>query len=903
LRTQRADQRSELTRGLASLSTLFEGLDLPAPGADGDSLGDAALERTRLFEAVARLLGRIASQAPVVALFDDLHWADAGSLELLLYMSHDLAGLPVLWIVTYRAEEPTALQRRFRALRDSLLRPTTSRELHLERLNAEDVRALLITRLRGEPSPAVVDMITQRSKGVPLFVDALVRWLLDSGRMVEEKGRLQLSSAAPAGLPTVIRDVIAGRLGRLSKTERETLELIAVAGEARRDVLERVAPQHLDTGLSSLMRTGLVVQETGETIVRYRLEHPLVLEVAYEEMPVPRRGRLHLELAEALERLGDVSAQAIHYLAAGPAHQGSRALDVLLAAGQEALNRYADEQAARFFQAALPRAEQSRPDLVGQLLIGLGEASFRLGRLAEAARLWRSMLDGEFGARDPVRRARIHRLIAAAESERGAYDAAELELKSGIAGLEGLPPCEERLELLFLRAVTAARRMDSEAVLRAGRLIVEEGTRIETPRARVLTGIARGEAYLHSGEYTLAAEAYEEVAGAAETLRDPAMLRFVHDHRGTFAAALGDLAALRLANDRSLDLGRRVGVPGWDYRLYGNQFLEAFLSGEWDRAWEVCREARIASENVDNPRTVPAVFAVEAILAVFQGNPEGAEDRIRKGRSFLAQYFPAIAPAGISLDLATALLALERDDPSTALAVMEPVESHPVGSHLDSFLPPWGLVALAEARAKLGPFAAASKLIARLRDLGPEGAYPAVIADRLVGLTKLASGHPEDAIADLLRSRDGFRRLGMPFESARATIEAGEAMAPKSRSLLADLAGEISAAHQLAVRLGARRYEERAAVLLRAVGAPVHATDASSEAELTQRQLEVAQLVAKGLSNAEIAEHLFVSVRTVTSHLDHIYTRLGIDSRAALATHVTERRYARQLAPSGTRIT
>jgi DNA-binding NarL/FixJ family response regulator len=120
---------------------------------------------------------------------------------------------------------------------------------------------------------------------------------------------------------------------------------------------------------------------------------------------------------------------------------------------------------------------------------------------------------------------------------------------------------------------------------------------------------------------------------------------------------------------------------------------------------------------------------------------------------------------------------------------------------------------------------------------------------------------------------------------------------------LADLAGEISAARQVAVRLGARRYEERAAALLRTVGAPVLATDAFPEAELTPRQLEVAQLVAKGLSNAEIAEYLFVSVRTITSHLDHMYTRLGIDSRAALATHVTERRYARQPARSGARIT
>lgn len=888
LREQPDQHRSELTRGLAALAGSFVDLGLPATGTGADPLGDAALERARLFESVARLLGRIASQAPTIAVFDDLHWADTGSLRLLRYLSDDLSGLPVLMVVTYRPEEVTDPPRGFRALRESLLRSSTSREIQLARLDAADVRTLLAVRLQGDPPPRALELIIGHSRGVPLFVEALVRWLLETGRLVDRTGRWEMVSEGTTRVPPLIRDVIAGRLERLRKRDRETLELIAVAGEARPDVLARVAPQRLDSSLSSLLRAGLVVREASGNAFAYRLEHPLVLEVAYEEIPEPRRARLHLELARALEGSGDVSAQAAHYLAAGSDAEGGQAADVLLAAGCSSLERCADEQALRFFEAALRHAEVTRPELMEQVLSGAGEASFRLGRLSDAARIWRSMLDRGLVAGDPVRRARVHRLIATAESERGAYEAAEHELHAGLAVL-GATPSEERVELLFLEGATTARRMSDEddATRRLSDRIQDAAALVDTPRARVLTGIVRVVAPLHRGDYAAAFEAVKEVAGPARTLRDPVLLRRVYDLRAMLAATLGDLPAARAANAESLDLGRRVGVPGWDYRLYSNQFLEAFLSGEWDRAWEVCREAQVAIEKVDNPRTVPTVFAMEAVLAAFQGDFEAAVGRLKVGRSFLAEGPGATAPGGISLDLAAAVVALEQERPREALAVLAPYEPS-----LAAHFPPWSVIALAEARARSGQSSAARSLIDRLARTAPEGSFPAVMAVRLVGVTELSAGDPAEAMGYLLRSRDEFRRLGMPFEEARATIEAGEAMARASSRFLGGFAADLSGAHERAARLGARRYEERAAVLLRTAGARVPAWHAPAKTTLTARQLEVAELVAKGLSNAEIAEQLFVSVRTVTSHLDHIYTRLGIASRAALATHVTELRHA-----------
>jgi DNA-binding CsgD family transcriptional regulator len=233
-----------------------------------------------------------------------------------------------------------------------------------------------------------------------------------------------------------------------------------------------------------------------------------------------------------------------------------------------------------------------------------------------------------------------------------------------------------------------------------------------------------------------------------------------------------------------------------------------------------------------------------------------------------------------------ALVALERQDASTALELIQRNGDR----FAQGILPPWGLVALGEARAKKRKTAEARHTIARLASLGPDGTYPTTMAARLEGLVRLTEGRRQEGAESLRQSREGFASLGMPFEVARVTIEAGEAMADAAPDDLRSRTSELAAAHRTATRLGAKRYVGRAARLLRAAGVRIPRSEPSAGEELTPRQLEVAELVAKGLANPEIAEHLYLSVRTVTSHLDHIYTKLGISSRAALAAYVTKLR-------------
>jgi DNA-binding CsgD family transcriptional regulator len=882
LRACEPSRQDGLVRHLPALGRLFDGLDLPVPGP----LGDAALEKTRLFEAVLRLLGRMATERPVAVLFDDLHWADPASLELLTYVSRELMGLPVLLIGTYRREELEPPQRRFRLLLESLRRVADAREIALEAMARDEVALLLARLLDGMPSSEAVGLIARRSGGVPLFVEALARSLVDSHGLIESQGRWTLVPDAEAELPPVVRDTVVGRLERLDPPRRQLLDTIAVGGEGVSGlVLHAVMEERVDLAaeVAGLVQAGLLVEEVAATDATFRFQHPLVHEVAYEEIPTHRRRQLHLRFADALGASGDVVGQAAHYLAAGPAVDPAQAVDVLLDAGRRALARYAADEALRFLHTALPAAETVRPDLVAEILVQLGEAWLRSGKAGEAIRVWRSALEGERALTDPLRRARLHGLVAAAESARGDFAAAEHDVAAGLAILEGFPPRDEVLDLLWVRGINYARQLDPAGELGAVRQVQEVAPRVATLRARCLAGATRLLALIEETDYAAASIESARLRPLVADLKDPELLRRGRDLDSLVAASLGDLPALRLATHRSLELAREMGVPGWHYRVHLYAFVEALFSGDWDRAWEVIREAASIADKQDNPWTAAIVPLIAGILAAYQAEFESAADRLSTAQSLIENGSIPDAHGAVMLNIVAATVALERGDVTSALELIER-NGNRFGQGL---LPPWGLVVLAEARIGTGGIAAGREVIARLAALGPEGTYPTAMAGRLEGLAHIAEGDPSEGMERLHYARRAFDQLGMPFEVTRATIEAAEASPEPPRSLVADL----TAAYRTAARLGATRYVARAGRLLRATGAPLPSPEPSASGELTPRQLEIAEQVAKGMSNAEIAETLYISVRTVTSHLDHMYTRLGIGSRAALAAYVTDLRH------------
>ncbi|HLX41490.1 MAG TPA: AAA family ATPase, partial [Ktedonobacteraceae bacterium] len=207
LRRLDSSRQAKLVSGLPDLGRLFPNLHLPA----AEPLGDAALEKTRLFEAVARLLERLARETPVLLLVDDLHWADPASIELLHYLARGVADRAVLVLGTHRADEVDTA-RGLRSLLTSLRRAGLAEEVRISRLGHEAVAELANGLLGSEAPDNLLTLLHARAGGTPLFIEALFRALIEAGHLRYGDGSWVLETDLTPLLPSGVRDLILERL-------------------------------------------------------------------------------------------------------------------------------------------------------------------------------------------------------------------------------------------------------------------------------------------------------------------------------------------------------------------------------------------------------------------------------------------------------------------------------------------------------------------------------------------------------------------------------------------------------------------------------------------------------------------------------------------------------------------
>ena len=321
--------------------------------------GDAAAGRFRLRQAVWNWLAAAAADRPVAVVLDDLHWADAATLELLSGGVGVRA--PILVVAAYRADESERLTETL----GSLAR-TVPLRLDLPGLEGDAVAALV--RAECEADDATVAGIAERTGGNPFYVR-------ESARLLNGEGALVALSEVPEG----VRDVLRRRLARLPESGVSVLRLAAVAGrESSVDVLVRAADSDEDSVLDALdagVIAGLL-DEPGPGRVRF--VHALVRDTLVAGVSRLRAGRMHARIAAALEGTGDVAALAHHYARAG----SPKAVGYCVRAAELAEARYAHDVAAALLTDAVTNSSEpdERVDLFGRLL----RAQIRAGDVAAA---------------------------------------------------------------------------------------------------------------------------------------------------------------------------------------------------------------------------------------------------------------------------------------------------------------------------------------------------------------------------------------------------------------------------------------------------------------------------------------------------------------------------------------
>ena len=367
---------------------------------------DPEARRWRLFEAVAALMASIAAERPLLLVVDDLQWAEPSTLLLLGHLVRRAVPGSAL-VATLRRGQPG------RGAVDVLGDPGTDRSVELIDLGGLDraeVGELLALHSGVAPPDAVSAVFRQYTDGNPFFLAALLAHLEDVAFVRSPSGDwVAAAELEVVGVPEGARGVIARRLAGLESGTRRVLDACAVTG-LRFDPRIVAAAIHVDfdealDAVDTAVRSDLLREEGGR---HYVFAHALVRQAVLDDLSRPRLVSLHWRIAEQLEHhepalLGEI---ADHYASGREMGDDATVVRTSLAAGEDALQRVAFEEAVGHLRTALAgvnRMSSSDPDLRYRVLAALGGALNALAEPAEAQRLWLAAAEIARDARDPER--------------------------------------------------------------------------------------------------------------------------------------------------------------------------------------------------------------------------------------------------------------------------------------------------------------------------------------------------------------------------------------------------------------------------------------------------------------------------------------------------------------------
>ncbi len=358
-----ASRAAEIGVLIAQLHSAGESRAVDAAGVDAGSIEHL---RQQTFLALRDFFLALARQRPVVLVFEDLHWADPLSLDLIGLLIESLPLGPLLLACVYRPEREHRCLRLARIAAHKC--PQRYTDLYLRELTYGQSQALLDAFGRGEIPGRTKESILERTQGNPFFIEEMARSLLEGGGL-------------PGEAPASVQSVIRSRLDRLVASDRQVLEAASVIGQIfRRRVLQQMVGQEIDPALLALEERGLIYPERSIPEEEYAFKHVLTQEAVYGGMLQPQRVALHRQAAEALETLyADRLAEyaeplSYHYEQCGDL---PRAAGFLLEAGRKALRAYDNEIAIAHLRHGLgllegmpATPERDRQEL--ELLVTLG---------------------------------------------------------------------------------------------------------------------------------------------------------------------------------------------------------------------------------------------------------------------------------------------------------------------------------------------------------------------------------------------------------------------------------------------------------------------------------------------------------------------------------------------------
>ena len=825
--------------------------------------------RFRAVDAFADLAEELALAGPLVIGVDDLQWADPSSLLTLAALSRRLAYLPVALIGCLRPSPRIPELDRLAGL----LLDAGGRILAVRGLTERAVAELVAEAVAAVPGPGLLAGISGAA-GNPLFVTELLGALAQEGAIETAGGRAEVAEVT---LPPTLRLTILRRLSFLSEDTLQALRAASILGSSFTVTELSVTMARPALELSVVLAEGIagrVLEEYG-AVIRFR--HDLIRDAIYEDLPLSVRRGLHREAGQRLAQTGAPALQVAEHLARGAGQGDAEAIGWLTRAAREAAARSPDvaadllERAAGLMAPADPGRDRLLAERASSLMVS--------GRNADALAACRSLLDRDLDPQvdGPVRIC-LGRALLAQGQVRDALQ--ELEQAGSSPALPGAERAAARAWAGFARmslgdldgAAASAEQARSAAAAAADHLTVSVAM---TTLARV----SESRGHLRDAL---------QITDEAMHLADESPGRLGHRYpiratRGHILIELDRPEEARSALGAGMRISEEIGVR-WPLLLYqGFLALERFITGEWDDA---IAELEASFELADEIQTVVArAHGILSLISLHRNDLSRAEEAAGAAARDLARWGPGYLTTWAAWP--RALIQEAGGELGQALATMTGAwdTCARLGLALDYPAVGADLVRLALASGDIGRARDAS---AAVTEVAARNEVP-----WMTGAALRCRGLIEDD-AEVLQAAavacaGGSRPLGL----ALACEDAGAAFARQGR--LDRARPLLDQALGIYERLGAARDLARAEATLREAGIRrgrrgTRGRPQIGWASLTPAEHAVAGLVAEGLSNPQIGERLYISRRTVQTHLAHMFAKLDIATRAQLAADVTRHR-------------
>jgi DNA-binding CsgD family transcriptional regulator len=839
-------------------------------------------DRFRQFDALGRLLRLVAELRPIVIVLEDIHWADRPSLLLLQHVATTLTDERILIIANYRDTEPE-----HSSIVTDLLREPVTREVHLTGLATPAVRCQLTSLLGRDVSDAEAEEVRALSGGNPFFVSEV-------GRVVAERPVGTAASLVTASL----RDAIDARLRRLSSVGVGLLQAASIVGhEFPVPLVTSIVGCPMSAALGPLdqaVAAGLV--EVSPAPATYRFLHALVRDAIEAGLGTAERVRLHRGAAEAIEKLyaGQLNDHlfdlARHWSVAAVQGDEGFAARRIQQAGEEAMRRLAFEEAARLFQLAL--------DVGGP---GLGDVDrcrlyIAVGAARHAAADVTGGLDACLRAAAVARRLRRPDLMAEAVLVLGVVfgdtesNLAVKRLCEESLAPPGLPDDGLRSRVTARLAEACVHLGDPESAgvhsaeaLRLAEQLGDSEALVAGLESRRL--VCGGPDGLDEREHLA-----DRMLVLAKQCRSPSMELWATLWRVDAAFERGDLLnAARLLGVLG-PVVREVGGPWARWHLLRRQSVLAQAQARLGDARRLAREAHKA---VASTRYRVGLLPLRAALLVVGHHGGQDEESLAVHRLGTTIADATFATAGVVPALAAALLLTEVQRLAEANVLYRSVG--PVSGwrpHDDAFLfaCTFGIAVavslsmsedVATLRDRLAPYrgrhVASGAGAGAMGYFGPVDLWLGVAACHLGLLNEAVSDLEQSVRACAINGADGFQAEARYELALVLSRRQGRGDLSRARSLLGDVA-------RAAAELGMPPLASKTAGLLQRLDA------GGLPSSLTHREQEVAELVARGLTNREIGDGLHLSERTAQNHVQHILIKLDLANRSQIAAWMTVRK-------------